>query len=84
MVRLDEIAIGRGTEVVIERDDCNEIPRGHEVLVVGSEPWESVQFANAHALGLSREGVRGAVLATAALRALAARACRGPTLASPR
>src|SRR5690606_22704672 len=53
-----------GTELVIERGDCYEIPPGHEVLVMGPEPWESVEFASAHTFGLSPEEFGERVLAT--------------------
>lgn len=58
------VTMDDGTELVIERGDCYEIPPGHEVLVMGPEPWESVEFASAHTFGLSPEEFGERVLAT--------------------
>ncbi len=44
--------------------DAYEIPPGHDAWVVGDEPWDSVEFASAHAFGLSPEELGERVLAT--------------------
>ncbi|RIL02183.1 MAG: hypothetical protein DCC71_16745 [Proteobacteria bacterium] len=58
------VTMDDGTELVIERGDCYEIPPGHEVVVIGPEPWDSVEFASAHAFGTSPEEFGERVLAT--------------------
>jgi len=53
-----------GTELTIGPDDAYEIPPGHDAWVVGDEPWDSVEFASAHAYGLSPHEMGERVLAT--------------------
>jgi len=59
-----QVTMDDGTELVIEGRDGYEIPPGHEVLVLGPEPWESIEFASAHTFGLSPEEFGERVLAT--------------------
>jgi len=59
-----QVTMDDGTELVIEGGDGYEIPPGHEVLVLGPEPWESIEFASAHTFGLSPEEFGERVLAT--------------------
>jgi class 3 adenylate cyclase len=58
-VRMDD-----GTEIVIGPGEAYEIPPGHDAWVTGNTPWESVEFASAHAFGLSPEERGERVLAT--------------------
>ena len=58
------VTMDDGTELVIEGGDGYEIPPGHEVLVLGPEPWESLEFASAHTFGLSPEEFGERVLGT--------------------
>jgi class 3 adenylate cyclase len=37
---------------------------GHDVLVIGEEPWESIEFTSAHTFGVAPEGLGDRVLAT--------------------
>ena len=50
--------------ILIGRGDGYEIPPGHEVRVIGDEPWESVEFASAHMFGLAPEELGERVVAT--------------------
>jgi hypothetical protein len=59
-----QVTMDDGTELVIRAGDGYEIPPGHEVLVIGDEPWESVEFASAHTFGLAPEELGERVLAT--------------------
>ena len=59
-----QVTMNDGTELVIQRGDGYQIPPGHEVLVLGPEPWESVEFASADAFGLSPEELGERVLAS--------------------
>ena len=59
-----QVTMDDGTELVIGRGDGYEIPPGHEVRVIGDEPWESVEFASAHLFGLAPEELGERVLAT--------------------
>jgi class 3 adenylate cyclase len=59
-----EVAMDDGTKLVIAVGDCYEIPPGHEVEVIGDEPWESLEFASAHTFGLAPEELGERVLAT--------------------
>lgn len=59
-----QVTMDDGTELVIRSGDGYEIPPGHEVLVIGDEPWESVEFASAHTFGLAPEEIGERVLAT--------------------
>jgi hypothetical protein len=51
------------TELIIGAGDGYEIPPGHDVLVIGDEPWDSVEFASAHTFGLAPEELGERVLA---------------------
>jgi class 3 adenylate cyclase len=59
-----QVTMDDGTELVIRGGDGYEIPPGHDVLVLGPEPWESLEFASAHTFGLSPEEFGERVLAT--------------------
>ncbi len=58
------VTMDDGTELVIGRGDGYEIPPGHDVLVLGDEPFESIEFASAHTFGLAPEEIGERVLAT--------------------
>jgi len=58
-VRMDD-----GTQLTIGPGDAYEIPPGHDAWVIGEEPWDSVEFASAHAFGLSPDDLGERVLAT--------------------
>jgi class 3 adenylate cyclase len=58
------VTMDDGTELVIRAGDAYEIPPGHDVLVTGEEPWDSIEFTSAHAFGVAPEGVGGRVVAT--------------------
>jgi class 3 adenylate cyclase len=58
-VRMDD-----GTELTIGPGDAYEIPPGHDAWVIGDEPWNAVEFASAHAFGMSPEELGERVLAT--------------------
>jgi hypothetical protein len=57
-----------GTELAIRSGDAYELPPGHEVLVLGDERWESVEFASGHTFGLLPEELGERVLATVLFR----------------
>lgn len=59
-----QVTMDDGTELVIGRGDGYEIPPGHDVRVLGDEPFESVEFASAHTFGLAPEEIGDRVLAT--------------------
>jgi class 3 adenylate cyclase len=59
-----KVTMDDGTELVIGAGDAYEIPPGHEVLVVGDEPWDSIEFTAAHTFGLGPGELRGRRLAT--------------------
>jgi class 3 adenylate cyclase len=58
------VTMDDGTKLVITGGDGYEIPPGHEVEVIGHEPWESVEFASAHTFGVAPEELGERVLAT--------------------
>lgn len=58
-VRMDD-----GTQLVIGPGEAYEIPPGHDAWVVGDTPWSAIEFASAHAYGLSPEVLGERVLAT--------------------
>ena len=58
------VTMDDGTQLVIRAGDGYEIPPGHDVLVMGDEPWESVEFASAHTFGVAPEQLGDRVLAT--------------------
>ena len=59
-----EVTMDDGTQLVIRSGDGYVIPPGHDVLVIGDEPWESIEFASAHTFGLAPEQLGDRVLAT--------------------
>jgi class 3 adenylate cyclase len=59
-----EVRMEDGTKLVIGPGDAYEIPPGHDAWVTGDEPWDAVEFASAHAYGLSPEERGERVLAT--------------------
>jgi class 3 adenylate cyclase len=59
-----EVTMDDGTRLVIRAGEGYEIPPGHDVHVLGDEPWESVEFASAHTFGLAPEQFGDRVLAT--------------------
>jgi class 3 adenylate cyclase len=59
-----EVTMDDGTRLVINAGDGYEIPPGHDVLVLGPEPWESVEFTSAHTWGISPGGHGDRTLAT--------------------
>jgi class 3 adenylate cyclase len=59
-----EVRMDDGTILVIRPDDAYEIPPGHDAWVVGEAPYDAVEFASAHAFGLSPEELGERVLAT--------------------
>jgi class 3 adenylate cyclase len=59
-----QVTMDDGTELTVERGDGYEIPPGHDVMVLGTEPFEAVEFASAHAFGMSPEEFGERVLAT--------------------
>src|SRR4029077_17463666 len=59
-----QVTMDDGTELAIRSGDAYELPPGHEVLVLGDERWESVEFASGHTFGLAPEELGERVLAT--------------------
>lgn len=59
-----QVTMDDGTVLVIERGDGYQIPPGHKIRVIGSEPWKSLEFASAHTFGLTPEELGERVLAT--------------------
>ena len=59
-----EVRMEDGTKLVIGPGEAYEIPPGHDAWVVGDELLDSVEFASAHAFGLSPEELGERVLAT--------------------
>ncbi len=59
-----QVTMDDGTALVIVAGDGYEIPPGHEVLVVGDERFEAVEFTSAHTFGLAPEELGERVLAT--------------------
>lgn len=53
-----QVTLDDGAALIIRSGEGYEIPPGHEVHVIGDEPWESVEFASAHTFGwhLSNSG----------------------------
>ena len=60
-----QVTMDDGTQLVIGAGDAYEIPPGHDVLVIGEQPWESVEFTSADTFGLPPEAPGDRVLATA-------------------
>jgi class 3 adenylate cyclase len=59
-----QVTMDDGTELVIRAGDGYEIPPGHDVLVIGDEPFECVEFTSAHTFGLAPEELGERFLAT--------------------
>jgi class 3 adenylate cyclase len=59
-----QVTMDDGTQLVIRSGEGYEIPPGHDVLVLGPEPWESFEFASAHTFGVAPEQLGDRVLAT--------------------
>src|SRR5262249_15994910 len=59
-----QLTMDDGTQLVIQAGDCYDIPPGHDVLVIGEEPWDSIEFTSAHTFGVAPEGLGGRVVAT--------------------
>jgi class 3 adenylate cyclase len=59
-----QVTMDDGTELVIRAGDGYEIPPGHDVLVIGDEPFECIEFASAHTFGLAPEELGERFLAT--------------------
>jgi hypothetical protein len=59
-----QVTMDDGTELVIGAGDGYEIPPGHEVVVIGDEQFEAVEFTSAHTFGLAPEELGERVLAT--------------------
>lgn len=59
-----QVTMDDGTRLVIRAGEGYEIPPGHDVLVIGDEPWESLEFASAHSFGVAPEQFGDRVLAT--------------------
>lgn len=58
------VCMDDGTELVIGPGEAYEIPPGHDAWVVGDKAWSAIEFASAHAYGLSPEALGERVLAT--------------------
>jgi len=59
-----QVTMDDGEQLVIRAGDGYEIPPGHDVLVLGDEPWDSIEFTSAHTFGVAPGGPTGRVLAT--------------------
>jgi class 3 adenylate cyclase len=59
-----QVTMTDGEQLVIQGGDAYEIPPGHDVLVMGEEPWDSIELTSAHTFGLAPGGPTGRVLAT--------------------
>lgn len=59
-----EVRMEDGTKLVIGPGEAYEIPPGHDAWVVGDELLDSIEFASAHAFGLSPDELGERVLAT--------------------
>ena len=59
-----QVTMDDGTELVIRAGDGYEIPPGHDVLVIGDEPFECIEFTSAHTFGLAPEALGERFLAT--------------------
>jgi len=59
-----QVTMDDGTEIVIRAGDGYEIPPGHDVLVIGDEPFEAIEFTSAHTFGLAPEELGERFLAT--------------------
>jgi hypothetical protein len=58
------VTMDDGTQLIIRSGEGYEIPPGHDVLVMGDKPWESVEFACADTFGQAPEAIGERVLAT--------------------
>jgi class 3 adenylate cyclase len=59
-----QVTMDDGTEIVIRAGDGYEIPPGHDVLVIGDESFEAIEFTSAHTFGLAPEELGERFLAT--------------------
>ena len=59
-----EVRMDDGTVLVIGPGDAYEVPPGHDVRVLGDEPFEAIEFNSAKFFGLSPEELGERVLAT--------------------
>jgi class 3 adenylate cyclase len=59
-----EVRMDDGTVLVIGPGDAYEVPPGHDVRVLGEEPFEAIEFNAVQAFGLSPEELGERVLAT--------------------
>jgi class 3 adenylate cyclase len=58
------VTMDDGTRLVIGPGDAYDIPPGHDVLVIGEDEWESIEFTSAHTFGLAPGELGNRVLAT--------------------
>ena len=59
-----EVRMDDGTALVIGPGDAYEIPPGHDVKVLGDEPFDAIEFNSAEAFGRSPEELGERTLAT--------------------
>lgn len=59
-----EVRMDDGTTLIIGPNEAYEIPPGHDAWVIGDKAWDAIEFASAHAYGLSSEALGERVLAT--------------------
>lgn len=59
-----EVRMDDGTMLVIGPGEAYEIPPGHDAWVIGDKTWHSIEFASAHAYGLSPEALGERILST--------------------
>ncbi|MGH7291763.1 MAG: adenylate/guanylate cyclase domain-containing protein, partial [Myxococcota bacterium] len=59
-----EVCMDDGTMLMVRPGDAYEIPPGHDAWVVGDVAFDGVEFASAHAFGLSPQALGDRVLAT--------------------
>lgn len=59
-----QVTMTDGTQLVIAAGDAYEIPPGHDVLVLGDESWDAIEFTGAHTFGVAPGGPAGRVVAT--------------------
>jgi class 3 adenylate cyclase len=59
-----QVIMDDGTELLIGAGEGYEIPPGHDVVVLGEEQWESIEFTSAHTFGIAPGGLGDRVLAT--------------------
>jgi class 3 adenylate cyclase len=59
-----EVRMDDGTVLVIGPGDAYEIPPGHDVWVVGEQPFDAIEFNSAQAFGVSADELGERILAT--------------------